>query len=251
MDILVYGQLSNRVYLMVYEERDWRFIDALDLSLARLPIGPSWFVNHNKFLAPDASIKRDIDVIMVASWALFKRHRHFFRGLSELKNRGQSLRVVLVGYPVDLQQEDIRALAASHGIEDVLTIYEWIQPVHDSVGRIITTVSGSTRRRLFSIHSLLLAIIITRTHYASAPVMTGSIWHLFTRIGDMANSLWPYSPLVLVAFAPLLNYSHIFYRIVGLHGINGIAMVMLVGALMANSVHTVSTSAQVVNRIQT
>ncbi|HVK99997.1 MAG TPA: glycosyltransferase [Dongiaceae bacterium] len=128
MDILAYGQLSHPAYLMVYEDRDRRFIDSLNLSLITLPIGPSWFVNHNKFVAPDSNVKRDIDVIMVASWARFKRHRHFFKGLAELKSRGQKLNIVLVGYPVDLQQSEIRALAAQHGVEDMLTIYEWIQP---------------------------------------------------------------------------------------------------------------------------
>lgn len=128
LDILAYGMLKHPAFLMVYEERDRRFIDALGLNLVPLNIGPSWFVNHKKFVAPAPDATRDIDIIMVASWARFKRHQYFFKALCELKKRGKFLKVTLVGYPADLQQADIRALAAKLDVEDMITIYEWIPP---------------------------------------------------------------------------------------------------------------------------
>lgn len=128
LDILAYGQLPEPVYLMVYEKRDKHFIDSLEMNLITVDVGPSWFVNYENFVAPETGSIRDIDIIMVASWAKFKRHRYFFKALAELKARGVHLNVALVGYPADMKKDDIQQLAALHNVDDMLTIYEWIPP---------------------------------------------------------------------------------------------------------------------------
>lgn len=126
--ILAYSQLGQSVYVMTYEERDKNFIKELDVNLIPVDIGPSWFVNHNKFVPPPAGSDRDIDIIMVAAWAKFKRHAQFFKALSKLKEQGHSVKVALVGYPTDMEQNEIREIARLYGIEELLTIYEWITP---------------------------------------------------------------------------------------------------------------------------
>lgn len=122
--ILSYANVSSDVYLMCYEKRDLNFINELNTKIKPIEIGPSWFVNHKNFQV--SSSERDIDIIMVAAWAKFKRHGAFFKAISKLKNNGISPRIVLVGYPVDTDKETILQLADRYGVSDWLTIYESI-----------------------------------------------------------------------------------------------------------------------------
>ena len=126
-NILSYSLVNAPVFLQVYEKRDKRFIERLDSNIIPVEVGPSWFINHNNFVPP-ASGKRDIDILMVAAWAKFKRHSAFFKALIPLISDKPDLKVVLVGYPVDMDKEQILQLAALHGITNNIEIHEWITP---------------------------------------------------------------------------------------------------------------------------
>lgn len=128
LNILAYSVLDSPVFLQTYEDRDKMFINDLSTNLIPINIGPSWFVNHENFVAPENGAERDIDIIMVAGWAKFKRHHHFFKVLAKLKKSGVTPNVTLVGYPTDMTQDEIRELIDFHGVSDLITIYEWIEP---------------------------------------------------------------------------------------------------------------------------
>jgi len=128
LSILGYSQLKNPVYVMTYEKRDRRFINDLNVALLPIDIGPSWFINHDIFTLPAENQERNIDIIMVAAWAKFKCHNHFFKILANLKKKLPNFKLVLVGYPVDMTKVDIESLALHYGIQESLTIYEWIEP---------------------------------------------------------------------------------------------------------------------------
>ncbi|MDP5029606.1 MAG: glycosyltransferase [Paraglaciecola sp.] len=126
-NILSYSLINAPIFLQVYEKRDKRFIERLDSNIIPVEVGPSWFINHNNFVPPTSG-KRDIDILMVAAWAKFKRHNAFFKALIPLISDKPDLKIVLVGYPVDMSKEQILQLANLHGIADNIEIYEWITP---------------------------------------------------------------------------------------------------------------------------
>jgi glycosyltransferase involved in cell wall biosynthesis len=126
-NILSYSLLNTPIFLQVYEKRDKRFIDRLDSNIIPIEVGPSWFINHNNFVPPTTG-QRNIDILMVAAWAKFKRHSAFFKALIPLITGKPDLKVVLVGYPVDMTKEQILQLAELHGIVSNIEIHEWITP---------------------------------------------------------------------------------------------------------------------------
>ncbi len=129
INILSYSLLDEPVFLQTYENRDLKFISNLSTKLVPIEVGPSWFINHEYFTPPDTDMERDIDIIMVAGWAKFKRHEHFFKVLKKLKDNGHTLKVALVGYPTDMTLEEIKELAVYFCVEDLITFYQWIDPI--------------------------------------------------------------------------------------------------------------------------
>jgi glycosyltransferase involved in cell wall biosynthesis len=127
-NILAYTKYDFPIFLQVYEERDRLFIEQLDSNIIPISVGPSWFINHTNFNAPEPHLLKDIDVIMVAAWAVFKRHRAFFKAVSPLLKENSNLNITLVGYPVDMSKQEILKLAEYYGLENNVHIYEWIKP---------------------------------------------------------------------------------------------------------------------------
>lgn len=126
--ILAFARFASPVFVMAYEERDYAFIASLNSNLIPLKLSANWWISPDQFTAGKPQAQRDIDVIMVAAWAQFKRHGHFFKAINELKQRGRELKVTLIGYPNDMQLSDIQALAIEHDVENQISFYEWISP---------------------------------------------------------------------------------------------------------------------------
>ncbi|AEE24152.1 glycosyl transferase group 1 [Glaciecola sp. 4H-3-7+YE-5] len=126
-NILAFTLVDAPIFLQVYEKRDKRFIDKLQSNIIPIEVGPSWFINHKNFVPPVKG-NRDIDVLMVAAWANFKRHGAFFKAIKPLVESRPDLAITLVGYPVDMDKEQILELAALNDIEKNIEIFEWITP---------------------------------------------------------------------------------------------------------------------------
>jgi glycosyltransferase involved in cell wall biosynthesis len=125
LDILCYSQMQCPVFVQAYEPRDEEFIRGLSSNLVAVPVSNNWWVDHRIF-RPLPNVRKDVDVIMVAGWAYFKRHHQFFRAVMKLRKAGIVLKVVLVGYPMGQNRNDIFDLAAFYGIQDQLELYESI-----------------------------------------------------------------------------------------------------------------------------
>lgn len=123
--ILIYSELDDDVFVMTYEDRDKQFLEALNTNIKPVDIGPSWWVDHRMF-KPVEGVERDIDVIMVAAWAAYKRHREFFIALAKLRKQGIKYNVVLAGYGAELGY--IQAQAEKIGVADQITYYTKIPP---------------------------------------------------------------------------------------------------------------------------
>jgi glycosyltransferase involved in cell wall biosynthesis len=125
LDILSYSQFDWPVFVQTYEPRDKEFIQNLRSNLIPVPLSNNWWVDHRTF-RPLPGVTKDMDLIMVAGWASFKRHYSFFRGLKQLRAKGVRLRAILIGYPMEKTRDSIYKEAQICGISDQLEIYESI-----------------------------------------------------------------------------------------------------------------------------
>src|SRR5213078_1833422 len=57
-------------------------------------------------------------------WAKFKRHHRFLAALARLRARGERLRAILVGYPLDFPLDHVRRLVRYYGVADQVELYE-------------------------------------------------------------------------------------------------------------------------------
>ena len=104
--------------------RDYAFIEQLNSNLEPVRIGAGDWVNPQVFCSNKRAHERRFDLVAVSAWSALKRHEDLFRAVASLDAAGRSLRIALIGYPVDWTQDKIRRLARKYGIEDRCTIYE-------------------------------------------------------------------------------------------------------------------------------
>lgn len=127
LDVLTYARLGHPVFVQTSEPRDIAFLRRACPTLVPIPIAANWWTDPS-LMFPVAGTRRDVDVIMVASWARFKRHGKFFAALRTLRRRGVFLRASLLGYPAEIDRADIMALAHLYGIQDQVELHEWLTP---------------------------------------------------------------------------------------------------------------------------
>jgi len=125
LDLLCATVLPEKVYIEAFEPRDRAFLATLGLSLVPVPISTNWWVDHRVF-RPLSDVSKEADLIMIASWARFKRHAQFFAAVARARRLGRRLRVILVGYPNGMTKDDIARLASYYGILDQLEVFEWL-----------------------------------------------------------------------------------------------------------------------------
>jgi glycosyltransferase involved in cell wall biosynthesis len=127
-EILLFSRLDVPVFAQAYEPRDRDILKAIGQPFHVIfPASNNWWVDH-RLAVPRASADRDIDVVMIAAWAAYKRHWRFFRALKQLRLRGRRLNVALVGTPYEKTKEQILAEAKHFGVDDQITVFERIPP---------------------------------------------------------------------------------------------------------------------------
>jgi glycosyltransferase involved in cell wall biosynthesis len=127
LNVLIYTRLQHPVFVGSIEPRDTEFLRRLNTNLIPVPFSSNTWVDHRVF-RPLPEVRKDADIIMVAGWAGYKRHYAFFRGLRRLRERYPQPKVILVGYPIDLTQDDILRQADLCQVRDLLEIHEWAAP---------------------------------------------------------------------------------------------------------------------------
>jgi len=127
LDLLCYAKYDFPVFVQAFEPRDAAFIEYTRSNLIAVPTSTNWWVDH-RVMKPCPGVSKDVDAIMVASWARFKRHHQIFLALGRLRRRGIGLKVVLVGYPTDCTRDDIFRLARYFDVDKQLELYEWLSP---------------------------------------------------------------------------------------------------------------------------
>lgn len=145
LSILCLTAVPATVFVEAYEPRDARVIERVGGNLRVVPLSANWWVNHDVFRP--LGCRKDIDLVMVASWASFKRHARVFAALRTLKRRGHIIRASLVGYPSGMAREDVLEQAAYYGVEDHVEAFEWLPPegVNEQYNRARVNILWSRR----------------------------------------------------------------------------------------------------------
>ncbi len=128
LELLSFTRYEKPVFVMAYEPRDYHLLKE-STTLVPIDVGPSWFVDHRVFCPPPENCSRDIDIVMIAAWAKYKRHDSFFKVLNRIRKSGHQLKVTLIGYPGDLDRQNILDSASKWHVADWITTHEWIKPV--------------------------------------------------------------------------------------------------------------------------
>jgi glycosyltransferase involved in cell wall biosynthesis len=129
LDILCYAQFDFPVFVEAYEPRDAAFLETIGSNLIPVPTAANWWVDHRLF-SPLPNAVKDTDVIMVASWAKFKRHDRLLEALARLRAGGRRLKTILVGYPVDFSLDRIYRLVKYYDLADQVELFEGL-PARD------------------------------------------------------------------------------------------------------------------------
>lgn len=125
LDILCFAAYDFPVFVQAYEPRDRDFVSRLGSNLIPVETAANWWVDHRVF-RPLPGVTKDADVIMVASWARFKRHAQLLAALRQLRDRGEWLQTILIGYANDWSREGIHDVARYYGVADQVEMYERI-----------------------------------------------------------------------------------------------------------------------------
>lgn len=125
-DVLCYTQLRPRpVFVQSAEIYDGQFLNAIQTNLRPVPISSNWWVDH-RVLSPDTAVEKDLDFVMVASWADFKRHHRFFHALQKLRQCGHRLNGACVGYPAGSTVDVIKRRAKWYGVDSQIEFHDFV-----------------------------------------------------------------------------------------------------------------------------
>lgn len=111
---------SEPVFVFPVHAREWAQVKRLNNRFIPLPFNAASWVNQDFF--EDTRVRRDIDCLMVANFAGFKRHWLLFKALKDLP---KSVSAVCVGVPLGTRNaESIRQEAIDYGVSDRVNIVE-------------------------------------------------------------------------------------------------------------------------------
>ena len=125
-NVLCYGIHDFPVFVQAFEPRDAQVLEQMRTNLVPVGTSPNWWIDH-RVMKP-LNIPKDRDLVMIASWAKFKRHARFFAALAKLRQRGHRLTATLIGYPIDCTIADLANEADFYGVRDQLEFHEWLRP---------------------------------------------------------------------------------------------------------------------------
>lgn len=129
--ILLFRNLPTDVIVQCQSRPDRDYISEVKGNLIPVEFGAGDWVDDSVFSESNVF---HYDVVMVANWSAFKRHRLLFRELRIIKGRVSN--VALIGYPANGRtREDIVREADEEGVLDMIHIFEQIP--HEFVAKIL------------------------------------------------------------------------------------------------------------------
>lgn len=120
--LFLYSGLGIIHIFQAAHEDDRALLNKLTSSINSIDLGSGDWIDATIFTPTEE--RKLYDIVMVASWAKFKRHEILFKSLRKLKLKGRNLRVALIGYPMDLTIVDIINKARKYEVESLCDFYE-------------------------------------------------------------------------------------------------------------------------------
>jgi glycosyltransferase involved in cell wall biosynthesis len=123
-DILYFTRFPDQsILVMATGEQDFRFLERLHGNLRPVRMGASDWADPSIFRPLDGVPKR-YDAVLVARWAMMKRHHLLFRTLRRLGDPSFRVALVASSWPTDTDRGAILALAETHGVAGQLSLFE-------------------------------------------------------------------------------------------------------------------------------
>jgi len=95
---IISNNKKNNVIVQSPENSDFNFIKRLGTNLLPIDIGSADWVDKDVF-APSLKKNKIYDLVMVANWGSYKRHKELFKALKRIKNR--QINLLLIGFEWD------------------------------------------------------------------------------------------------------------------------------------------------------
>jgi glycosyltransferase involved in cell wall biosynthesis len=163
----------GRLYTFLSNHTDAERMRALSPTLTPIPLLSSSWVNPEAF-APFLGQERDLDIVMLANFAPFKRHWLLFEALRSLP---ASYRVLLMGVSMEGRSEgDLRHEAEAYGVADRFEVVT--RPTREQIARNLARakVSIVLSRREGS------CVAVTESLFADTPVGLVQGAHIGSRV---------------------------------------------------------------------
>jgi glycosyltransferase involved in cell wall biosynthesis len=194
-EILGFLGRNYPVFVQTNEPADIRFIESLESNIHAIPIAANWWVDHRVFRPLD-DVKKDLDIAMIGSWAAYKRHYRVFESLGRLRQQGQRLKMVCIGYPAGWDLETIKALARHYEIEDQLSFHEWLtaDKVNEQVNRAKVSIvwshkEGSNRAIIEGLCADVPCILLSSFNYGYRYHHINSDTGIYARESELDQAL--------------------------------------------------------------
>ena len=134
------------------EKTDYDFLQQLGSNLIPVRFGASDWVNPEVF-HPINSLEKRYDAVMVAGWAVYKRHHALFRALQRLRH--SDIKVALLGFEWEGSRSEIELLIDCYGVRNHLYIYQSLPPsevnqiLNQSKVNLILTLREGANKSIF------------------------------------------------------------------------------------------------------
>ncbi|GIV17803.1 MAG: hypothetical protein KatS3mg022_3238 [Armatimonadota bacterium] len=150
--LLYYCRFPHPVLVCSPEITDYQFLQNLHTNLIPVPIGASDWA-HPEIFHPIEGVEKVYDAVMVAGWAVYKRHHALFRALKQL--RRTDIKVAIVGFEWEGSREEIERLIDLYGVRKHLDIYQSLSPpevnrvLNQSKVNLILTLREGANKSIF------------------------------------------------------------------------------------------------------
>lgn len=137
MNYMLPRVVSDDIYCLISNLKDLEILPRISRQYRPVPLFASSWTNPERFRPIDFP-DRDIDLIMVASFARYKRPFMLFNAL---RSMSQDLRVMLIGTETEFTLEQMRLLAREYQVEDKIEIHVGMH--NDEVSRCLSRSKAS------------------------------------------------------------------------------------------------------------
>jgi len=150
--LLYYCRFEQPVIVCSPEVTDYRFLQRLHTNLIPISIGASDWA-HPEIFHPIEGVEKVYDAVMVAGWAVYKRHHALFRALKHLRHT--DVKVAIVGFEWEGSRDEIECLIDLYGVRKHLDIYQSLPPhevnviLNQSKVNLILTLREGANKSIF------------------------------------------------------------------------------------------------------